>query len=429
MFLAALIDLIGEDNVLLPVAASLLIYDPSFRLNVVSHSHGGTTGRQLQITRNPGIRMSPSSLREVIEAVSEEVELSPEGKKIALKGLDVILEAESKAHDKPIDELHLHETGSVDTVLDLVGTAYLLEKTGLLGSAEILATKVAVGSGTVETEHGEFEVPVPAVAEMLSAHKVPYHNGDAKTEVLTPTGAAILISIADKFVESHEDFVAQNQGFGFGTRDLGKLSNMLSIIIGETMVPEEQTPAVAEVKPAKSKSTKATKASKSKTEEISEVQDAWNEDDVIVIETTVDDVDGETLGTLFDALLDEGLAYDVTIIPAIGKKNRPCHVIKVIAPKVGLKGIADVLIKTLGTTGIRYTTWQRLKAIRESIVCSLEIDGKDFMVRVKVSRSADGSILNIKPEAEDVFRVSKETGIPVRELRPRIALQAHAVTE
>jgi uncharacterized protein (DUF111 family) len=104
-------------------------------------------------------------------------------------------------------------------------------------------------------------------------------------------------------------------------------------------------------------------------------------------------------------------------------------VVKVIAAKAGLKSIADVMIKNLGTIGIRYSTWQRLKASRETIVCSLEIDGKEFMIRVKVSRNVDGSILNIKPEAEDVFRVSKETGIPVRELRPRIALQAHAVTE
>jgi uncharacterized protein (DUF111 family) len=150
---------------------------------------------------------------------------------------------------------------------------------------------------------------------------------------------------------------------------------------------------------------------------------------VIVIETNVDDVDGETLGTLFDTLLEEGLAYDVTIIPAIGKKNRPCYVVKVIAAKAGLKSIADVMIKNLGTIGIRYTTWQRLKATRETIVCRFEIDGNEYMVRVKVSRSVDGSILSIKPEADDVFRVSKETGIPVRELRPRIAMQAHAVTE
>jgi hypothetical protein len=160
-----------------------------------------------------------------------------------------------------------------------------------------------------------------------------------------------------------------------------------------------------------------------------EVLDTWNEDDVVVIETNVDDVDGETLGTLFDTLLAEGLAYDVTIIPAIGKKNRPCYVVKVIAAKAGLKSIADIMIKNLGTIGIRYTTWQRLKVNRETIVCSLEIDGKEHMIRVKVSRNADGSILNIKPEAEDIFRVSKETGIPVRELRPRITLQARAVTE
>jgi uncharacterized protein (TIGR00299 family) protein len=452
MFLAALTDIIGDINALLPVAASLLIYDPSFRISVESHTHSGITGRQLQITKNAGIRLTPASIIEVLHSVSEEVELSDAAKKIAERALNEILEAESRAHNKPIDELHLHETGTVDTILDIVGTAYLLEKTGLLDEAEFLSTKVAVGSGTIKTEHGDLEVPVPAVTEILVANDVPYHNGDAKTEVLTPTGAALLIAIADRFVDSHDDFIAQNQGFGFGKRDLGKIPNMMSIVIGETVVPEEEVskppkeepkkketkppkeePKKKETKPPKEepkkKETKPSKETAPKPEEKPKVLDDWNEDDVIVIETNVDDVDGETLGTLFDTLLDEGLAYDVTIIPAMGKKNRPCYVVKVIAAKAGLKSIADVMIKNLGTIGIRYTTWQRLKAARETIVCSFEIDGKEYMVRVKVSRSVDGSILSIKPEADDVLRISKETGIPVRELRPRIAMQAHAVTE
>ena len=433
MFLSALTDLVGEDDALLPVAASLLIYDPSFRLNTESYTHSGITGRQIQITQNTGIRLTPTSIMEVLHSVAEEVELSETGKKIAVRALKEILEAESRAHEKPIDELHLHETGTVDTILDIVGTAYLLERTGLLGEAEFLATPVAVGSGNIETEHGLLEVPVPAVAEMLVANDVPYHNGEAKTEVLTPTGAAILIAITDRFVESHDDFVTQNQGFGFGIRDLGKTPNVLTISIGETVVPEE-APTKAKEEPKK-KETKPEKETKSKAkpkpkpEEMPKVTDGWNEDDVIVIETNVDDVDGETLGTLFDTLLEEGLAYDVTIIPAMGKKNRPCYVVKVIAAKAGLKSIADVMIRNLGTIGIRYTTWQRLKAARETIVCSFEVDGNEYMVRVKVSRSIDGSILSIKPEADDVLRVSKETGIPVRELRPRIAMQAHAVTE
>ncbi|MFW9797847.1 MAG: nickel pincer cofactor biosynthesis protein LarC [Candidatus Thorarchaeota archaeon] len=428
MFLSALMDLIGEDNALLPVAASLLIYDPSFRINMVTHTHSGITGRQIQVTQNSGIRFTPISIMEVLHSVAEEVELSDAGKKIAVKALNEILEAESRAHDKPIDELHLHETGTVDTILDIVGTAYLLEKTGLLGEAEFLSTRVAVGSGTIETEHGLLEVPVPAVAEMLVANDVPYHNGKAKTEVLTPTGAAILIAITDKFVESHEDFVAQSQGFGFGIRDLGKTPNMLSIVIGETVISEEEESKPVKEAPKK-KETKPPKETKPKPEEKPKVIDSWNEDEVIVIETNVDDVDGETLATLFDTLLEEGLAYDVTIIPAIGKKNRPCYVVKVIAAKAGLKSIADVMVKNLGTIGIRYTNWQRLKATRETIVCSFEIDGKEYMIRVKVSRTVDGSILNIKPEADDVLRVSKETGIPVRELKPRITMQAHAVTE
>ena len=430
MFLSALTDIIGEDDALLPVAASLLIYDPSFRLNIESHTHSGITGRQIRITQNTGIRLTSTSIMEVLHSVAEEVELSEAGRKIAVRALTEILEAESRAHNKPIDELHLHETGTVDTILDIVGAAYLLERTGLLGEAEFLSTPVAVGTGEIQTEHGLLEVPVPAVAEMLAANDIPYHNGDAKTEVLTPTGAAILIAITDRFVTSHDDFVAQNQGFGFGIRDLGKIPNMLSITIGETVVPEEEAskPVKEEPKKKEAKPEKEAKP-KPKPEETPKVTDGWNEDDVIVIETNVDDVDGETLATLFDTLLEEGLAYDVTIIPAMGKKNRPCFVVKVIAAKAGLKSIADVMIKNLGTIGIRYTTWQRLKATRETIVCSFEIDGKEYMIRVKVSRSVDGSILNIKPEADDVLRVSKETGIPVRELKPRITMQAHAVTE
>lgn len=157
--------------------------------------------------------------------------------------------------------------------------------------------------------------------------------------------------------------------------------------------------------------------------------DAWSADDVMVIETNVDDIDGEVMGTLFDTLLSEGLAYDVVMIPAYGKKNRPCYVIKVIAAKTGLKSIAEIMIRHLGTIGIRYTSWDRLKAARETIVCRLDIDDKEYMIRVKISRGLDGSIINIKPEADDVMKVSQETGIPVRELKPRISIQAHAVTE
>ncbi|TFG30332.1 nickel pincer cofactor biosynthesis protein LarC [Candidatus Thorarchaeota archaeon] len=437
MFLSALIDLIGEDDVLLPVAASLLIYDPSFRLTVTSKEHSGITGRQLLITRNPSIRLNPDSMLEVLKAVSEEVELSSKAKTFVLDTMNVILQAESRAHNKPIKDLHLHETGTIDTVLDIVGVAYLLQKAGLLEDTEFFSTRVAVGSGIISTEHGDLEVPVPAVAEILVVHDMLFHNGDAKTEVLTPTGAALLATMTKEYIDEYDDFVARNQGVGFGTRDLGKIPNMLRIVTGETMAPDVVKP-VEPVKeaPAKEAPTKELIHDekpivdvKPKKEERMEVMDEWSADEVIVIETNVDDVDGETLGTLFDTLLEDGLAYDVVIIPAFGKKNRPCFVVKVIAAKTGLKSIAEIMIKHLGTIGIRYTTWERLKAARESLVCRLEIDGKEYMVRVKVSRTTDGSIVSIKPEADDIIRVSRETGIPVRELKPRVAMQAHAVTE
>lgn len=438
MFLSALIDLIGEDDVLLPVAASLLIYDPSFRLTVTSKEHSGITGRQLLITRNSSIRLKPDSMIEVLKVVSEEVELSPKAKAFVLDTMGIILQAESRAHNKPIKELHLHETGTIDTVLDIVGTAYLLQKADLFENTEFFSTRVAVGSGIISTEHGDLEVPVPAVAEILVVHDMLFHNGDAKTEVLTPTGAALLATLAQGYVEKYNDFVARNQGVGFGTRDLGKIPNMMRIVVGETIIPEKEKKAIEPTKEVPTRiipkkepiaEVKPIADTKPKTEARIEMMDEWSADEVIVIETNVDDVDGETLGTLFDTLLDEGLAYDVVIIPAFGKKNRPCFVVKVIAAKTGLKSIAEVLIKHLGTIGIRYTLWERLKAARESLVCSLEIEGKEYMVRVKVSRTTDGSIVSIKPEADDIIRVSRETGIPIRELKPRIAMQAHAVTE
>jgi len=239
MFLSALTDLIGEADVLLPVAASLLIYDPSFRLALCTKEHSGNTGRHLQITRNPTIRLQPGPMMEVLQAVAEEVELSPKAKTFVKDTMQVILQAESRAHNKPIEELHLHETGSIDTVLDIVGTAYLLERAGLFEDTEIISTRVATGSGIISVEHGDLEVPVPAVAEILVVHDMLFHNGDAKTEVLTPTGAAILATLATKYVDSVEDFVAQNQGVGFGTRDLGKIPNMMKIIVGEIVIPDD----------------------------------------------------------------------------------------------------------------------------------------------------------------------------------------------
>jgi uncharacterized protein (DUF111 family) len=270
------------------------------------------------------------------------------------------------------------------------------------------------------------------VAEILVAHDMLFHNGEARTEVLTPTGAALLAAITKVYVDAYDGFVAQNQGIGFGTRDLGTIPNMMRIVVGELVVQEEEkpvSPQKEESKKAAAKEGKAPPDSKSKAEERSEVLDEWSADEVVVIETNVDDVDGEILGNLFDTLLAEGLAYDVIIIPAFGKKNRPCFLVKVIAAKTGLKSIAEVMMRHLGAIGIRYSTWQRLKAARETVVCRVTIDDKEYMVRVKVSRTTDGSIISIKPEDDDMERVSRETGIPIRELKPRIAMQAHAVTE
>ncbi|MHA1636748.1 MAG: nickel pincer cofactor biosynthesis protein LarC [Candidatus Thorarchaeota archaeon] len=433
MFLSALIDFIGDDESIVPVAASLLIYDPTIRVKILPMSSHGLVGKRLEVTRDKGTRFEPKALMKIIKSVSEELELSRKATTFAMDALDQLLQAEVRAHETPLEELHLHETGSVDTVLDLVGTAYLLEKAGLLGEATFIATSVAVGSGSIQTEHGLLEVPVPAVAEIIVHNEIPFLTGDAATEVLTPTGAAILATLAQEYVETSEGFTIEKQGVGFGTRDLGEIPNAMRFSLGIMDLPDKpKKPS----KPAKKdESTKKeepaiTTPTKPKTaKEIVKVSEDWDKDEVVVIEANVDDIDGEVLGNLFDILLSEHLAYDVVMIPAYGKKNRPCYVIKVVAAKAGLSSVADLMIKHIGTLGIRYTEWSRLKAVRETIVCRLEVDDQEFMVRVKIARGRDGSIINIKPEADDVLTVSKATGIPIRELKPRIVLQAHAVTE
>ncbi|MHA1960674.1 MAG: nickel pincer cofactor biosynthesis protein LarC [Candidatus Thorarchaeota archaeon] len=433
MILSALIDLLGDNDALVPVAASLLVYDPTLRVSVKEKVFGDSKGQVLEVTLNDETHFTPQALDGVLGAVCEEVELSEPGKEFADKVLQQLFKAESRAHDTSPDDLHLHELGTVDTILDVVGAAYLLEKTGYLGTVKFVSTPVAIGGGIINTAHGELEVPVPAVAEILVEYDVPFEDGPVDMELLTPTGAAILVSLVEEFVESTEGFAIEGQGVGFGTRDLGDVPNHLRILVGEFEAPPAEKEKPKEpAKPLKEK--KAKKAAKPKEKkprkkEKTDLLEGLSTDEVTVIETNVDDVDGEILGQLYEELLVEGLAYDLVMIPAYGKKNRPCYVVKVIAPSEGLSKIAEILIKHLGTLGIRYTTWSRLKAARETIVTKLEIDDKEFMVRVKVSRATDGSIVAIKPEADDVLKVAKATGIPIRELKPRIALQAHAVTE
>ncbi len=435
MFLSALLNLIGDKDALVPVAASLLIVDPKLRVHVEEHQHGDMKGFRLKVEYDESLRLTPAQLRESLTVICEEAELSKKGKLLAEKILEELFQAESRAHDESIEQLHLHELGTVDTLLDIAGVVYLLERGDLLGKVRFVSTSVAIGNGTVDTKHGTMEVPVPAVSEILVEHDVLFHNGDVEAELLTPTGAAILVNLVDTFIKSTEGFVPTREGIGFGTRDFGDHPNCLRLAVGEMIIPEpvtrEEIPKKEESEPPKPVTPQIERAPTvpEKAKESVIVSEGTYIDEIAVIETTVDDTDGEMLGQIYETLLEKGLAYDVVVIPAFGKKNRPCFIVKVIAAKDQIGAVAEILLRHLGTLGIRYTTWSRIIAAREVIATRFEVDNKVYMVRVKVSRAADGSIVAIKPEADDVIAISRETGIPIRELKPRIALQAHAITE
>ena len=140
MFLSALISLLDDEDVFVPVAASLLIYDPSLRVKVHTESAGDLSGKRVEVTQDSRVRLTPDTLSEVLTVVSEELELSTKATSLSRKALNVLLKAESEAHKTPISEVHLHELGTVDTIMDICGMMYLLEKANLLENINLLPT-------------------------------------------------------------------------------------------------------------------------------------------------------------------------------------------------------------------------------------------------------------------------------------------------
>ncbi len=296
-----------------------------------------------------------------------------------------IAEAEGKIHGLPPEEVHFHEVGAVDSIVDIVGAAIALE---LLGKPRVFASPVIEGTGWIHCAHGRFPVPAPATLAILGARKIPVSQCEEPHELVTPTGAALLAEFVEGF-GAMENLVAEKIGFGLGTRDNQTRPNVLRAVLGTQS--EAQSP-------------------KSKV-----VARDWETDRVAVLETNLDDCPGEVLGAFVDTALAAG-ALDVFHTPVQMKKNRPAVLLTVLCAETEADRFAELILSETTAFGVRKTIAERRKLRREFA----EVNTVFGKVTVKVG-TLGGKVIHCAPEFESVKKRAAQAGVPVKEILAAVA--------
>ncbi len=319
-------------------------------------------------------------LEETIKKLSNTLELGAAASSFCHAVANAIIEGERAVHKDP--KVELHELGSPDTLLDILGVAVLSENMDFFGNVKVYSSPINVGSGHIDSSHGRLPVPAPVTLEILKKYGAPLIF-EGHGELATPTGVSLLVNLAE-FTQPPPSKVISS---GAGSGELQKENNVLRIHICEGFdLPKGS---------------------------------------VSVLETSVDDVSGEVLGYTLEKLYKEG-AKDVQIIPTTTKKNRPGHIIKVVC-EVGKEDIiADILISETSTLGIRISpSHKRFQAKRELKNVHVALPGYEGEATVKIAEIGNGKI-NLKAEYEDARRIAKSTGLPLRRVLREIEEQARA---
>ena len=318
--------------------------------------------------------ISDRRYRSLGEAVSilQGSSLHPRALDMALQAMDALAIAEGKVHSLPKDQARFHEIGALDALADIAGSCAAFISLDTVA----FSLPISVGGGTVPSSHGLLPVPGPAAMEILRSHDMPWRGGPVDQELLTPTGAAIMSVLVQKFLDHYPLIRAESVGYGAGSRDL-EIPNLLRAVIGNAL--HEHIMA----------------------------------DRIMQLETNVDDVTGEVLGNLIELLMAAG-ALDVSIAPAVMKKGRPGSIIRAIVRQDDIEDLARLIMIETGSLGVRvFPSLHRYVAKRESRELSLNIDGRKYHFNVKISRLGS-EILNVKPEYEDCRKIASEAKMPLR---------------
>jgi hypothetical protein len=289
--------------------------------------------------------------------------LSPAGRDRARALFARLAEAEAAIHQMPVEQVHLHEVGALDSIVDIVGAVYALES---LGVDRVVVSPINVGRGMVQSAHGVFPVPAPATVRLLG--DAPVFSRGPEAELLTPTGALLLTGYADAYGPLPAMRVAAT-GYGAGDHEFVDTPNVLRVMVGDA----EASDVAADLPSPGS----------------------GHGDRVLVVESEIDDMNPQLFGPLMDRLYAGG-ALEVFLVPVQMKKGRPGTLVSVLAPPSRKDAIVDVLFRETTTIGVRFAEWQRECLARE--IVTVETPYGD--VRVKVA-SRDGVVMNGQPEFDD----------------------------
>lgn len=307
------------------------------------------------------------NLKDIIDMIDRS-ELKDSVKAFGKKVFFEIAQAEAKVHHKSPEEVHFHEVGAVDSIIDIVGVAICLD---LLGVKKVLSSPLHEGQGFIECQHGILPVPVPAVMEMLSGSQIPVVINDINTELVTPTGIGIIKCLASDF-GNIPPMTIDRIGYGFGKKDIGRL-NTLRIVLGTLL------------------------------------ENKADLETIVSLETNIDDMSPEILGYMMEQLFENG-ALDVFYTPIYMKKNRPATMVTVLTKIESEQKLVDIILLESSTIGIRRNILDRYVMDRETIQVNTSLG------MVKVKCSFNGKIKKYSPEYEDCKELAARTGIPIREI-------------
>ena len=305
-----------------------------------------------------------NEIRQIIAAAS----IPERAKQTATRIFENLGAAEAKIHNLPLADVHFHEVGAVDAMVDIVCAAVGAEA---LGVDEWVCSPLNVGGGTVECAHGRFPVPAPATVELLKG--APVYSSGVQAELVTPTGAAIAKTLATRFAEFPQMKISAS-GYGAGTRDFPGHANVLRLIIGEA----QQSASLAA------------------------------EETISILEANLDDLNPQVFGYVMDRALEEG-ALDAFGIPVQMKKNRPGMLLTILARPEDAARLTKLLFTETTTLGVRFREEKRQALRRRSVTVSTRWGD----VRMKIA-NLNGSVSNYAPEYEDCRRIALEHHVPLK---------------
>ncbi|RJP87089.1 MAG: nickel pincer cofactor biosynthesis protein LarC [Desulfobacteraceae bacterium] len=363
MTLGALLDLGVPGDWLEATLKAHLLND--FDLMITATSRMGIAAQYVEVAAKSQIERDYAAICRMIESCS----LSPKVKSLSLAIFEKLAAAESKIHGCPKDHVHFHELGGVDAIVDIVGTCLCVE---YLGLEKITASKIPLGSGFVDCAHGRLPVPAPATLAILK--DVPVYGTNIPFELVTPTGAAIIATLAEGFGPM-PDMVVSKIGYGSGTRHLETIPNLLRVIAGAS--PQAS-------------------------------------DTVTIIETSIDDMNPEIYGYLMERLF-AGDALDVNLIPVFMKKNRPGTLLQVLCHQQAREALIRIILTETTTLGVRYYTVERRLLAREAVT----LETGYGPVKAKKVKTPDGAF-RVVPEYEACREIAQKNNIPIRVVYEKI---------